>query len=95
MRSRYTAYCLGNEDYLLATWHPSTRPQQLNLASQPTIKWTGLEILSAPELEGNEGLVEFVARFKQSGRAGQLHENSRFLRKHGEWFYVTGELENR
>ncbi len=43
MRSRYTAYTLGRGDYLLATWHNSTRPASLELGSEPRSKWLGLE----------------------------------------------------
>lgn len=89
MRSRYSAYCLGNEDYLLQTWHSSTTPAALELDDSP-VKWVGLEIIDAPEVEGDTATVEFVARFKQNGRAGKLHENSRFLREHARWFYVDG-----
>lgn len=90
MRSRYTAYHLDNEAYLLTTWHPSTRPASIHIDG-PAVKWTGLEILAAPPVKGEEGNVEFIARFKQNGRAGRLHENSCFVREHGEWFYKNGE----
>ena len=36
MRSRYTAYTLALEPYLLATWHPDTRPAALNLNAEQT-----------------------------------------------------------
>lgn len=93
MRSRYSAYALGNEPYLLATWHTSTRPETLNLGEQTTIKWIGLDIVSAPEAEGDTGFVEFVARFKDNGRAGKLHERSRFQREDDRWYYVDGDIE--
>ncbi|MGW8247329.1 MAG: YchJ family protein [Acidiferrobacterales bacterium] len=89
MRSRYSAYCLGDEAYLLKTWHSSTRPASLDLNNNP-VKWIGLEIIDAPEVLGDSGSVEFVARFKQNGRAGKLHENSRFLREQDRWLYVDG-----
>jgi SEC-C motif-containing protein len=89
MRSRYSAYCLVNEDYLLKTWHASTRPASLDLDSG-AVKWIGLEIIDAPEVQGDSATVEFVARFKQNGRAGKLHENSRFLREQDRWLYVDG-----
>ena len=90
MRSRYTAYSLGKELYLLNTWHESTRPLQLGLDQDKAIKWAGLEILSAPSTNNNEGFVEFVARFKQNGKAGKLHERSRFIKDADRWFYVNG-----
>jgi SEC-C motif-containing protein len=94
MRSRYSAYCLGDEAYLLKTWHASTRPESLNLADNP-VKWIGLEIIAAPDYQGDEATVEFVARFKQNGRAGRLHENSRFRRDRMQWFYLDGTPGDR
>lgn len=93
MRSRYSAYVLSNEPYLLATWHASTRPEKLNLNEQTTIKWSGLDIISAPEAGSDAGFVEFVARFKDNGRAGKVHERSRFRRENDRWFYVDGNIE--
>ena len=87
MRSRYSAYVLGLIDYLLATWHPSTAPGDLEL--QP-VKWLGLEVLHAQEA-GDAGVVEFVARLKVQGRAQQMHETSRFIRSEGRWTYIDGE----
>lgn len=91
MRSRYTAYTLGREDYLRETWHPTTRRQDLKLDEPVT--WLGLKILrtEAGGVTDNHGLVEFVARYKVAGRAHRLHEISRFQRRNGRWVYVTGE----
>ena len=91
MRSRYSAYVLGLEDYLLATWHQSTRPGQLNLAEEPKPKWLGLAVNHA-ESDGDQGLVSFVARYKVGGRAYRLSEHSRFVRENGGWFYVDGDV---
>ena len=90
MRSRYTAYTMNREDYLLSTWYESTRPVQLNLAAEP-VKWLGLEILRCDAgLKGDaEGIVEFVARYKLNGKAQRLHETSRFVFEQGRWFYVS------
>jgi len=91
MRSRYTAYTLENEDYLLATWHPSTRPDSLKLADSPHKKWLGLRVSRHEQTGENHSVVEFVARYKVGGRAHRLHEISRFVREGGRWFYVDGE----
>lgn len=89
MRSRYSAYVLGLIDYLLATWHPSTAPGELELSP---VKWLGLEVLHA-ESAGDAGVVEFVARMRDSsGRAERMHETSRFVREGGRWFYIDGEM---
>ena len=90
MRSRYSAYVLKLEDYLLATWHPDTRPAALDLADDDTI-WLGLEI-KRQQASGDTAVVEFVARYKIGGRAHRLHEISRFVRENGRWFYVDGEF---
>ena len=94
MRSRYTAYTLGREDYLLATWHASTRPAQLGLAQEPPGKWLGLEVKRHEQLDEHHALVEFVARYKVGGRAHRLHETSRFVCEEGRWFYVDGEINH-
>lgn len=86
MRSRYSAYVLGLEDYLLTTWHPSSRPAALDLASGPQPKWLGLEVKAQTET-GDQATVEFVARCRIAGRAQRLHELSRFVRENGCWYY--------
>lgn len=93
MRSRYTAYVLGNVDYLAASWHPSTRPQQLEPGGD--LEWLGLEVLSCKAGLANDmkGSVEFIARYQQQGRKGQAHENSRFVREQGVWLYLDGDLK--
>ena len=92
MRSRYTAYTLGHEDYLLATWHHSTRPAALELTSEPRNHWLGLEVKHHEQPEPDHAVVEFVARYKVGGRAQRLHEISRFVREAGQWFYVDGAI---
>jgi len=93
MRSRYSAYVLRLEPYLLATWHPGTRPASLDLASE-NAKWLGLEVKDhIPESE-QRASVEFVARYKIGGRAARLHEVSRFVHEDGRWFYLDGEFMN-
>ena len=90
MRSRYTAYTLLRENYLLATWHVSTRPEKLGLAEEATSKWLGLDVKRQEQQDDIHALVEFVARYKVGGRAHRLHEASRFVREDGRWFYVDG-----
>ncbi|MBS0298949.1 MAG: SEC-C domain-containing protein [Proteobacteria bacterium] len=92
MRSRYSAYTLRREDYLLATWHPDTRPATLDLAEQPTNQWLGLTIKRHEQTDTNHAIVEFIARYKINGRAHRLHEISRFVREHELWLYIDGEI---
>ena len=92
MRSRYTAYTLLREDYLLATWHTSTRPSSLDLAADAATKWIGLEVKRHEQQNTDHAIIEFVARYKVNGRAHRLHEVSRFVREDGRWFYVDGDV---
>ena len=85
MRSRYSAYVMGQADYLLATWHESTRPPSMAL-DEPGLKWLGLEVKRSAAQDADHATVEFVARSKLGGRANRLHEVSRFVRENGRWF---------
>lgn len=89
MRSRYSAFVRERADYLLATWHASTRPALLELDG--AAKWLGLEIRSQRVLDADHAEVEFVARYREAGRAARLHERSRFVREAGRWCYVDGD----
>jgi SEC-C motif-containing protein len=90
MRSRYAAFVLKNEPYLLASWHASTRPASVEF--NPNQKWLGLKVLEA-STEGERAEVEFIARFRVGGASAQrLHERSRFIRESGSWLYVDGRL---
>lgn len=93
MRSRYSAYALQREDYLLATWHPDTRPERLDLsAQQPPPTWLGLGV-KREQTDGDHAVVEFVARLRLGGgSARRMREVSRFLRVGGRWFYVDGDV---
>lgn len=91
MRSRYSAFVLDLREYLLATWHPTTRPAALP-PPEPGLKWLGLEVKRSALQDADRGTVEFVARSKLGGRAHRLHENSRFVRENGRWYYVDGDF---
>ncbi|HEY1128929.1 MAG TPA: YchJ family metal-binding protein [Roseateles sp.] len=93
MRSRYSAFVLDLRPYLLASWHASTRPAELE-PPEPGLKWLGLDVRHSALQDADHGSVEFVARSKLGGRAHRLHEVSRFVRENGEWFYVDGDLSN-
>lgn len=89
MRSRYSAFVCEREDYLLATWHPSQRPQSLTF--EDGAKWLGLEVRAHAVTGPDAAEVEFVARYRVAGRAVRMHERSRFVREDGRWFYVDGD----
>ena len=92
LRARYSAYVLLLEDYLLETWHPSTRPPDFCLAETFSTRWLGLDIRSQA-LAGNRASIEFIARYRiGTGAAQQQNEISRFVREDGRWLYLDGEL---
>ena len=90
MRSRYTAFCMLDENYLLASWHSTTRPASLGLDQQEPVKWVDLRVLNHTS-DDDKASVEFVARYKINGKAHKLHEKSRFIKQQGRWFYVDGD----
>ena len=90
MRSRYSAFVVGDVAYLERSWHPSTRPADVRVV--PGQRWTGLDVV-ATDAGGPldaEGVVEFVAHFERGGRADALHERSSFTRLDGRWVYLSG-----
>ncbi len=90
MRSRYDAHVGNDVDYLRATWHPDTVPDEL--VSDATLEWVGLEIVRTERggaLDA-DGVVEFKAHFVRNGEPGVLHEISRFTRDGMRWLYVDG-----
>jgi SEC-C motif-containing protein len=88
MRSRYSAYVLDLNDYLLDTWHVRTRPAEIE--PRPAgLRWLGLEVRGHDAHDEDHAAVEFVARCKLGGRAQRLHERSAFERVDGRWFYVA------
>lgn len=91
MRSRYSAFVLDKLDYLLETWHPTTRPASLE-PNPPAMKWLGLAIKRARDQDADHATVEFVARSRLAGRASRMHEVSRFVREAGRWYYLDGDL---
>lgn len=88
MRSRYTAFALGDVDHVFRSWHPATRPD--DLAALPRIEWQGLDVVEVVDggPADDEGVVEFVARHAD----GSMHERSRFVRRAGRWVYLDGEI---
>jgi SEC-C motif-containing protein len=93
MRSRYSAFVLGLADYLLATWHASTRPAELDLSDETGTKWLGLDVKRHQQSDAQHAIVEFVARYRVAGRGHRLHETSRFVREDGRWFYLDGDID--
>lgn len=91
MRSRYSAFVMSNEPYLLATWHRTQRPESIDFNSNQ--KWLGLKIVEARLTGENTAEVEFIARYRVGGgSAARLHERSRFVREDDRWLYVDGDI---
>lgn len=92
MRARYSAYAVGNLDYVWQTWHPRTRPPELTPDNELT--WTELRILDTVDGRAGDqtGEVEFEARYRSGRRAGMLHERSRFAVRAHRWLYLDGQL---
>lgn len=90
MRSRFSAFAVGDTTYLRATWHPSTRPASLEL--DPDLEWQRLEILevTAGTEDDTEGTVTFDAHYWDAARRerGLQREHGAFRRESGRWFYV-------
>lgn len=93
MRSRYVAYVQQRADYLLRTWHSTTQPEALDFSTDSG-HWLGLKVIRvvAGRAEDEHGTVEFVARYKVSGKAHRLHEISRFVREADLWVYLNAEV---
>ncbi|MFC0531221.1 YchJ family protein [Phytohabitans kaempferiae] len=90
MRSRFEAFRDGDAAWLLASWHPSTRPARLDLADNPT--WRRLQIVDTVDggPDDAEGVVEFRASYLVDGASRVRQERSRFVREGGRWYYVDG-----
>ena len=93
MRSRFSAFALGLPDYLLESWHPSTRPADLVLDTG--LRWQLLDILRTQNGGpfDTRGSVEFRATFRDGAERGELRETSRFTREGKRWYYVDGVIE--
>ncbi len=91
MRSRYTAFALGDDDHLFRTWHPRTRPDDVRSGH---LEWTGLQILDVVDggPDDQSGVVDFAAHYRDGRSREVLRERSRFERRAGRWFYVDGDL---
>jgi SEC-C motif-containing protein len=91
MRSRYSAFAVGDAAYLRDTWDTGSRPARIELDDE--ITWTQLEILDT--VDGGPfdavGIVEFRAHYRSPQGRAVRHERSRFAKKAGRWLYVAGD----
>lgn len=91
MRSRYSAWVLGDMVYLRASWHPDTCPPDL-APDDGQLRWLGLNVKRHVLTGPDSAEVEFVARYRVAGRGARMHELSRFVREGGRWLYVDGDV---
>lgn len=91
MRSRFTAFALADPAYLLKTWHPRTRPDELELDAEK--HWYRLDVGRTVQggIFDDEGIVSFRAFYRHPDGAGEQAEVSRFVKEHGQWFYVAAD----
>jgi SEC-C motif-containing protein len=94
MRSRYAAFCHKNIDYLIATRDPDERQINDRKVLADTCnrtQWLGLEVLNTDDSQLGRGIgfVEFAAFYEEKG---QVHENSRFVKKGSRWYYSDGRI---
>ena len=98
MRSRYSAYALGEVDYLIATTHPDFR-QRLSLDSllehHQNTRWLKLTIHehSSGQPGDTQDTVRFSALFVEQGQYGRLIEHSNFKQENGRWYYCDGQVK--
>jgi SEC-C motif-containing protein len=95
MRSRYSAYVVGNIDYIVAT-HDPDRAKDVDRKNteqwSKSAEWLGLEVLSTEQgTPADEvGVVEFVARYKLSGVKVEHRERALFRKHSDRWVFVDG-----
>lgn len=95
MRSRYSAFCTYNIDYLIATHHPSkheTDDREQLKKTLASCQWLQLKIISCNRglANDNDGQVKFIAVYQENDQLFQLAENSQFIKEHNQWFYYDG-----
>jgi SEC-C motif-containing protein len=96
MRSRYSAFCVNNHEYLKQTHHPSQRnnkDEENLVATMDSIQWHRLTIVKGDQGQNqNQGYIEFIAHYSEHQQPGLLHEKSRFIKENEQWFYIDGKI---
>ena len=88
MRARYSAFAVGDEAFLVRSWHPATLPRTVGMDS--SVEWLGLDVIgvSGGGVFDTDGTVEFIARYRRGDRTDAVHERSRFVRHERQWVYL-------
>lgn len=98
MRARYTAYAVGDVQYLYKSSGSEVRAEfDANSAREWSrqAEWGGIEVVRT-EKGGTgdaEGVVEFIAHYTTNGKACDHHETAVFKKIDGEWRFIDGEIE--
>ena len=95
MRSRYTAYALGNYPWLVETTHPAARAEVSAeaLATQcKGVRWLRLDVEKCVDAAepGDADIVEFHALYELDGVVRQIGERSAFMRDGEKLYYMDG-----
>ncbi|KZN58598.1 YchJ family protein [Pseudoalteromonas luteoviolacea] len=94
MRSRYSAYCVKNGEYIVSTYasekrHEHTVEDILLFANQ--VEFVNLEVIHSDQDQSFQ-YVEFKASYIEDQQLEVLHERSRFIKEGGKWMYLDGNL---
>jgi SEC-C motif-containing protein len=97
MRSRYTAYAIGNIDYIVGTMQgPAIKDFDFTSAKiwSEKITWLGLRVLKTNQYQ-DKGFVEFIAYYTDNDRKQKIHETSQFGLIKNKWYYIQGKIHNK
>jgi len=96
MRSRYSAFCKADGEYLVKSQAQKHRPNALEakeiVAWAKSVTWVKLEVIETTDGQPKDstGTVKFKASYFDAGGMGIIEENSLFEKENGHWVYVTG-----
>jgi SEC-C motif-containing protein len=94
MRSRYSAFVLGNIKYLHQSHHSASRPSKSENKEiekwAKSVHWLKLEVIQTTKgkIKDKTGTVEFKAFFMENGKVNIIHENSLFCLENEHWVYL-------
>lgn len=99
MRARYTAHCLRDYSFLVASTHPERRDGLTEKDIEQWaehVNWTGLEVHSAtPGEDENQGFVSFTAHFSIKDVPQELREDATFVKEGEHWYYADGHVHGQ
>ena len=100
MKSRYSAFAVGNGNYIIATTHPDHPEAQKDVEMRKRelahfFKYTEMRGLEILEVEPGSpfSYVTFKVSLEQNGKPFSFIEKSTFEKKEGKWLYLDGKTE--